>query len=659
MTTLFDKIRKECKSKYIVPDIYKNKYINQKTGELVTIDDPSKLRPDKLIYLSKYHKPSDIIYLIYSEKTENGYLVAIAKASIEINKITIIEENHATIIVDENSVRLSETNTKKSINDIVKITNKNAFFYMLKSDIEEILKPDDYNRMNNINFNGHKSVNEHITKRVCNLLTRLKKEPLLTFRDKSLSKCENEFVKMIAKDKLLINSLNWRFLLDLTKQQAYELPDASLVRYQMRPTEIRLAQCIVNPNIIDKKSFKGTYLESLIYRDTNKTMTLLNELACKPNYESFIKIVKDYKDYKRLMRFTSDSKTYTKLLLSENGSLYANYTIKRLVESLPDCDIDEINLMAHITAMDENLKPMQISNLLPYERNKPICEPILKMLNKTAVKLTNRLNSIPDLDNILIKNVKTTDVNWLETYGKEALKNINKKSIDEQKAIYLNLFMGTQSSLDVILMDKHLSKMLFNKNTDIIETIKAANAKFIENTYLNTKNNLVTSTADMYNMYNRLKELGFTVKKPTSLTIDKMFALHDYYSDIIKENQEFVNKAVFDKIKDAYKKYEYENDRFMVISPESQEDIVNEGLVLHHCVASYVNRHIDGLSAIMFIRKKDEPDKPFYTMEICPNNNSIIQVRGKCNCGKTPEVTEFVNKYKAAVLKRKAKRIAC
>lgn len=221
------------------------------------------------------------------------------------------------------------------------------------------------------------------------------------------------------------------------------------------------------------------------------------------------------------------------------------------------------------------------------------------------------------------------------------------------------MFMGMQSSLDVILMDKHLSKMLFDKNTDITETIKTANAKFIENTYLNTKNNLVTSMADMYNMYNRLKELGFTVKKPTSLTIDKMFALHDYYSDIMRENQEFVNKAIFDKIKDTYKKYEYENDRFMVISPESQEDIVNEGLVLHHYVASYVNRHVDGLSAIMFIRKKDEPDKPFYTMEICPNNNSIIQVRGKCNCGKTPEVTEFVNKYKAAVLKRKAKRIAC
>lgn len=120
MPTLINKIKKECESKYIVPDVYKNKYINQKTGELVTIDDPSKLRPDKLIYLSTYHKPSDIIYLIYSEKTENGYLVAIAKTSIEINKITIIEENHVTIIVDENSVRLSETNTKKSINNIVK-----------------------------------------------------------------------------------------------------------------------------------------------------------------------------------------------------------------------------------------------------------------------------------------------------------------------------------------------------------------------------------------------------------------------------------------------------------------------------------------------------------------------------------------------------------
>ena len=50
---------------------------------------------------------------------------------------------------------------------------------MLKSDIEEILNTNDYNRMNNINFNGHKSTNEHITKYVCNLLTRLKKRAVV------------------------------------------------------------------------------------------------------------------------------------------------------------------------------------------------------------------------------------------------------------------------------------------------------------------------------------------------------------------------------------------------------------------------------------------------------------------------------------------------
>ena len=331
--------------------------------------------------------------------------------------------------------------------------------------------------------------------------------------------------------------------------------------------------------------------------------------------------------------------------------MLADFSTKYLVESIPNSNMDDIKFIMHVTKLDTDLHIRRLVDMLPYTRNKPVCEMILKMLNKTAVKLTNQLSKVPDLGNILLKNVKTIDLNWLKTYTKTVLKNINRKSMDERKAIYLNLFMSQKSSLDIILMDKHLSKMLFDENIRLTETIAEANAKFKENIYRNAKMNLTRSTTDMCDMYNKLKELGFAIKEPTNLTVDKMFMLHDYYADIIKENQEFVDNAIFDKITTKYTKYEYEDDSLMVIVPASQEEIVNEGLVLHHCVATYADRHINGHAAIMFIRKKNEPNKPFYTMEINPTDNNIVQVRGKFNCAKTPEVTKFVNKYKADRLK--------
>lgn len=652
MKTLFDKIKKECKRGHIVPNVYDNKYINQKTGKLVTIDDTSKLSPDKFVYI-----PDDNIgiipqYFAYTEKTENGYLIAMVKANTSSNEITPLEEKHIEIIVDENSIRLSDTTTKKSLNDVLSMCNRKTCINMLKSDIKEILKKDYQTKINNMDFSGHDLSNKMIANYINKILIHLKKEPILTFEHKSLpSNPKTNFVKMITKDKLLMYIPKGKYLLDLTKKQLFELCHLGLSKYVMSPTEARCSRCIENPKTIDKKSFKGTYLESFIYKDTNKMVDLLNDLLALPQYESFIKIIKDRKNYKELVTFASDSKTYTKLLLSKTDNMLADFSTKYLVESIPNCNIDDIKFIMHVTKLDTDLHIRRLVDMMPHTRNMPICEMILKMLNKTAIKLTNRLSKIPDLGDILLKNVKTTDLNWLKTYAKTVLKNVDRKSIDERKAIYLNLFMSQKSSLDIILMDKHLSKMLFDENIRLTETIAEANAKFKENIYRNAKMNLTRSTTDMCDMYNKLKELGFAIKEPANLTVDKMFMLHDYYADIIKENQEFVDNAIFDKITTKYKKYEYEDDSLMVIVPASQEEIVNEGLVLHHCVATYVDRHINGHAAILFIRKKNEPNKPFYTMEINPTDNNIAQVRGKFNCAKTPEVTKFVNKYKADRLK--------
>lgn len=91
----------------------------------------------------------------------------------------------------------------------------------------------------------------------------------------------------------------------------------------------------------------------------------------------------------------------------------------------------------------------------------------------------------------------------------------------------------------------------------------------------------------------------------------------------------------------------------ILVVPRSADDIKAEGEALHHCVGNYVERVAKGETAIFFIRKKEEPEKPYYTMEW--KNNKVYQCRGSHNCGMTPEVkafTEAFQKIKLETIKK-------
>ena len=75
------------------------------------------------------------------------------------------------------------------------------------------------------------------------------------------------------------------------------------------------------------------------------------------------------------------------------------------------------------------------------------------------------------------------------------------------------------------------------------------------------------------------------------------------------------------------------------------QEIIDEGKALCHCVGGYAERHAKGKLHIMFIRKADKPDVPFYTVEV-DLFGKIVQVRGQRNCKTTPEVDAFIEAYK-------------
>ena len=86
----------------------------------------------------------------------------------------------------------------------------------------------------------------------------------------------------------------------------------------------------------------------------------------------------------------------------------------------------------------------------------------------------------------------------------------------------------------------------------------------------------------------------------------------------------------------------------ILLVPQSGDEIRKEGEVLHHCVGSYVDRVARGETSIFFIRKSEEPNKPYFTMEW--KNNDVVQCRGTRNCGMPPEVKAFVEVFKKKML---------
>lgn len=127
----------------------------------------------------------------------------------------------------------------------------------------------------------------------------------------------------------------------------------------------------------------------------------------------------------------------------------------------------------------------------------------------------------------------------------------------------------------------------------------------------------------------------------------------------VKKNEAY-EKQLAKMYPNIMNQYGYETEHFIIDAPHSQADLVNESAALDHCVKSYVPRIIDHKCIVIFLRQKQAPEKPFYTMEL--RKNDLVQCCTKGN--KTPEemknqsVLDFLEEYKRTVLLNADKKMA-
>ena len=232
------------------------------------------------------------------------------------------------------------------------------------------------------------------------------------------------------------------------------------------------------------------------------------------------------------------------------------------------------------------------------------------------------------------------------------------------------MFGNDLSSLDIESFKKYLRACKdwrrFRRygNTLLMDRLGLGldNARFFKNIVrlMNKRSDIFTVVADAMEAYGALRN-------------DRRFNVNWYFDDVsdavrvhdalieLRNIQQAEDRARWDmkaaerakKEEEKRKKldkerviYEYEDDNFIIRLPKTANEIVYEGTAQHICIGGYVSRHSMGDTNLFFLRRKSEPDTPFYAIEMS-NSNNIVQIHGFGNrwLGNNPEAIPTVVRW--------------
>lgn len=225
----------------------------------------------------------------------------------------------------------------------------------------------------------------------------------------------------------------------------------------------------------------------------------------------------------------------------------------------------------------------------------------------------------------------------------------------------------------------HLDNATFDKYYDAFDAMNnlsysgnnfKARCNNLDLDYKKFIKNMVRLSANHPNIYQIVMDVMTTYRYLNAGTEPAINWYFDSYSDVVRthdalialrtqqdaERRSYWDKSAAERMrleeekrkktdKDR-KQYEYEDDNFIIRLPKDGAEITNEGIKQRICIGGYVSRHSLGQTNLFFIRKKSEPDTPFYAIEMS-NQKNVIQIHGYCNkwLGNDPEVIPTVVRW--------------
>lgn len=296
----------------------------------------------------------------------------------------------------------------------------------------------------------------------------------------------------------------------------------------------------------------------------------------------------------------------------------------------------------HLLKLKQNNTYIENKTIKPIKKNKYFME----CLNKNWIyneSLKNYLLSTKEANNIynslnlyealnvspkMLKHIKDDRILSYETFVNRTKDDFyTKKFKEKDHNLWLKVCMLSIEDKSI----KKIIKILEDENKNIcsffVNLLKNDSPERLINRYMDYLKFRVK--ANMYGAFNYP-----LVMSPSDIDFlhDRAYRDYMYQKDIEKlekrKNREQKRKSMEEKFSNVVKSEDYlqfvdeePNKKYSILPANEPMDLINEGKNLSHCVGSYTSAMSNGKSYIYFLRKNEDLEEAFYTLEIVKIKN--------------------------------------
>lgn len=232
----------------------------------------------------------------------------------------------------------------------------------------------------------------------------------------------------------------------------------------------------------------------------------------------------------------------------------------------------------------------------------------------------------------LIENTSERNKKRFGKFIESCFIHYNTHSSSTKKLIkFINILKGSSKKMEEFLDYLYYNKHPFKNTVGSLKYYKYTVIEYIDY-YIHVHNLRSNGINQPYYPENLIKSMDDAF----ALKIKKNYANEESFD---KLNLFYESN---DKVKRIFKKYPTVSSKnikgtdYIIKLPMSNNDFVVEGATLKHCASIYYDLVRDEKTLVLFMRHKDNPDTPLYTIEVNVNDNKLVQVSGEYNMDLNP-----------------------
>lgn len=180
------------------------------------------------------------------------------------------------------------------------------------------------------------------------------------------------------------------------------------------------------------------------------------------------------------------------------------------------------------------------------------------------------------------------------------------------------------------------------KRKRIIKALNYINSQKVKDKRLVANSNMLHYWEDYLR---ECDTLGYDLNDDSIYYPSDLMKAHERTMKLIKIVEDEKSRKQMEKRLEQISWMTWQDGGIMIRPAESANELKDEGASLSHCVGGYAERHRMGQTAIFFIRRSEQPDISWFTLELNEKTFKVKQNRGLKNCDPPQEVKDFVERW--------------